>query len=67
MTGAHLVGRNAPLSSRRSEWLGLCPDNRITGGKVIRRGTRHVSNRSISSKRRPPSSDFSSSNRWPPT
>jgi len=25
--------------------LGLCPDNRITGGKVIRRGTRPVINR----------------------
>src|SRR5207248_3288115 len=28
-----------------ASWLGLCPDNRITGGKVIRRGTRHVINR----------------------
>jgi transposase len=26
-----------------ASWLGLCPDNRITGGKVIRKGTRHVS------------------------
>jgi hypothetical protein len=23
----------------------LCPDNQITGGKVLRRGTRHVENR----------------------
>ncbi|PYQ69928.1 MAG: hypothetical protein DMG01_28380 [Acidobacteria bacterium] len=22
-----------------ASWLGLCPDNRITGGKVIRKGT----------------------------
>jgi transposase len=28
-----------------ASWLGLCPDNRITGGKVIRKGTRHVINR----------------------
>jgi hypothetical protein len=28
-----------------ASWLGLCPDNRITGGKVIRRGTRRVVNR----------------------
>jgi transposase len=28
-----------------ASWLGLCPDNRITGGKVIRKGTRHVVNR----------------------
>lgn len=27
-----------------ASWLGLCPDNRITGGKVLRRGTRHVIN-----------------------
>ena len=25
--------------------LGLCPDNRISGGKVLKRGTRHVVNR----------------------
>jgi hypothetical protein len=23
-----------------ASWLGLCPDHRITGGKVLRRGTR---------------------------
>jgi transposase len=28
-----------------ASWLGLCSDNRITGGKVIKRGTRHVVNR----------------------
>jgi hypothetical protein len=28
-----------------ASWLGLCPDNRMTGGKVIRRGTRPVINR----------------------
>jgi transposase len=28
-----------------ASWLGLCPDNRITGGKVQKRGTRHVVNR----------------------
>jgi len=32
-------------------WLGLCPDNRITGGKVIRRGTRHVINRAATALR----------------
>jgi transposase len=30
-------------------WLGLCPDNRITGNKVVRRGTRHVVNRAATS------------------
>jgi transposase len=28
-----------------ASWLGLCPNNEITGGKVIRRGTRKVLNR----------------------
>jgi transposase len=28
-----------------ASWLGLSPDNRITGGKVIRRGTKKVLNR----------------------
>jgi transposase len=32
-------------------WLGLCPDNRITGGKVLRRGTRHVINRAATAFR----------------
>jgi len=32
-------------------WLGLCPDNRITGGKVRRRGTRHVVNRAATALR----------------
>jgi hypothetical protein len=34
-----------------ASWLGLCPDNRITGGKVIRRGTRHVVNRAATALR----------------
>jgi transposase len=28
-----------------ASWLGLCPDNRTSGGKVLKRGTRHVVNR----------------------
>jgi hypothetical protein len=28
-----------------ASWLGLCPDNRISGDKVLARGTRHVVNR----------------------
>jgi hypothetical protein len=28
-----------------ASWLGLCPNNKITGGKVYHRGTRHVENR----------------------
>ena len=34
-----------------ASWPGLCPDNRITGGKVIRRGTRHVINRAATALR----------------
>ena len=32
-------------------WLGLCPDNRISGNKVVGRGTRHVVNRAATSLR----------------
>ena len=34
-----------------ASWLGLCPDHRITGGKVIRKGTRHVVNRAATALR----------------
>jgi transposase len=34
-----------------ASWLGLCPDNRITGGNVIRRGTRPVINRAATALR----------------
>jgi transposase len=34
-----------PTEARFTSWLGLCPNNEITGGKVIRRGTRKVVNR----------------------
>jgi transposase len=34
-----------PTESHFSSWLGLCPDHRITGGKVFSRSTRPVVNR----------------------
>jgi len=34
-----------------ASWLGLCPDNPITGGKVIRHGTRPVINRAATALR----------------
>jgi transposase len=34
-----------------ASWLGLCPDNRITGNKVVGRGTRHVVNRAATALR----------------
>jgi hypothetical protein len=34
-----------PTEKNFASWLGLCPDNRITGGKVIKRRSRHVINR----------------------
>jgi transposase len=34
-----------PNASAFSSWLGLCPDNDITGGKKVAVGTRHVNNR----------------------
>jgi hypothetical protein len=34
-----------------ASWLGLCPDHRISGGKVLKRGTRHVVNRAATALR----------------
>ena len=34
-----------------ASWLGLCPDNRVSGGKVLKRGTRHVVNRAATALR----------------
>jgi transposase len=34
-----------------ASWLGLCPDNRISGDKVLARGTRHVLNRAATALR----------------
>lgn len=34
-----------------ASWLGLCPDNQITGGKVYRRGRRRVKNRAATALR----------------
>jgi transposase len=34
-----------------TSWLGLCPDNRTSGGKVLKRGTRHVVNRASTALR----------------
>jgi transposase len=34
-----------PTEAQFTSWLGLCPNNEISGGKVLRRGTRRVINR----------------------
>jgi transposase len=40
-----------PTEAHFASFLGLCPDNQITGGKVFRRGTRHVQNRAATALR----------------
>jgi len=40
-----------PTEKQFSSWLGLSPDHRITGGKVVKRGTQHVVNRASNSLR----------------
>jgi transposase len=40
-----------PTESHFASFLGLCPDNQITGGKVFRRGTRNVENRAATALR----------------
>jgi transposase len=34
-----------PTEAQFASWLGLCPNNEISGGKILRRGTRKVVNR----------------------
>jgi len=34
-----------------ASWLGLCPDHRISGGKILKRGTRRVINRAATALR----------------
>ncbi|MFQ5705762.1 MAG: IS110 family transposase [Gemmatimonadales bacterium] len=40
-----------PTVSAFASWLGLCPDNEITGGKVLRVGTRKVNSRAAKALR----------------
>jgi len=40
-----------PSEAHFASFLGLCPDNQITGGKVFRRGTTHVQNRAATALR----------------
>jgi transposase len=40
-----------PSEHHFASWLGLTPNNQITGGKVIRRGTKHVHNRAATALR----------------
>lgn len=40
-----------PSEAHFASFLGLCPDNQITGGKVFRLGTRHVQNRAATALR----------------
>jgi len=40
-----------PTEAHFASWLGLCPDNKITGGKVYRRGSRQVENRAATALR----------------
>jgi transposase len=40
-----------PTESHFASWLGLCPDNRTSGGKILQRGTRRVVNRAATALR----------------
>lgn len=40
-----------PSEKHFCSWLGLCPDNRITGGRTVRSGTRKVMNRAAAALR----------------
>jgi transposase len=40
-----------PTEKHFASWLGLCPDHRISGGKILKRRTRPVSNRAAAALR----------------
>ena len=40
-----LVCLTARRAVRLASWLGLCPDNRISGGRILKAKTRKVTNR----------------------
>jgi transposase len=40
-----------PTEKHFASWLGLCPDHRISGGKILKRGTRQVINRAATAFR----------------
>lgn len=43
-TGAQIL-KAFPTPERFCSWLGLCPDNRISGGKILKASTRKVANK----------------------
>lgn len=48
------IGRDVsrfPSDKHFASWLGLCPDNRISGGKILSVKTRHVKNRAATALR----------------
>jgi transposase len=53
-----------PSEAHFVSFLGLCPDNQITGGKVLRRGTRHVENRAATALRMAATSLWRSKTYW---
>jgi transposase len=50
-----------------ASWLGLCPANRISGGKVLKRGTRQVVNRASTALRLAASALLRSRSAWGPS
>jgi transposase len=49
-----------PTEAHFASWLGLCPDNQVSGGKVLRRGTRRVVSRAATALRMAATSLFRS-------
>lgn len=49
-----------PTEAHFASWLGLCPDNQVSGGKVLRRGTKRVVSRAATALRMAATSLFRS-------
>ena len=62
-TGAQIVSAFRSGSAFAS-WLGLCPDNRISGGRILKAKTRQVSNRVSNAMRMGPMGSTAHKRNW---
>jgi transposase len=53
-----------PTEKHFASWLGLCPDHRMSGGKILKRGTRQVLNRAATAFRWAASPRRNSKSAW---
>ena len=70
-TGAQIVsafrsgsGSGSAFAFAFASWLGLCPDNRISGGRILKAKTRKVSNRVCNAMKMGPMGSTAHKRNW---